>query len=83
MTSARDAVRLFEAVDAGDVRMVQRRERLRFALEAREPIGVGANASGRTLRATSRSSSGRAPIDLAHAAGPKADDDLVRAEAGA
>ena len=37
-----------------DVGMIQRRERLGFALESREPLGIRANASGRTLIATSR-----------------------------
>ena len=32
--------RFFEAVDRGDVRVVQRGEHLRFAFEAREPIGI-------------------------------------------
>ena len=32
---------LLEAVDRGDVRMVQRGEHFGFALKAREPIGVG------------------------------------------
>ena len=35
-----DAVRLFEAVDRADVRMIERREHARFALEARQPIGI-------------------------------------------
>ena len=35
-----DAVRLFEAVDRRDVRMIQRREHLRLALEAGEAIGI-------------------------------------------
>ena len=38
----------------GDVRMIQRGQDLRFALEAREPIGIGGNASGSILSATSR-----------------------------
>ena len=33
--------RFLEAVDRGDVRMIQRREHLRFALEPREPIRIG------------------------------------------
>ena len=36
-----DAAAFFEAVDRGDVRMIQRGEHFRFALEAREPIGIG------------------------------------------
>ena len=35
-----DAVGFFETVDLRDVRMVQRREGLRFAREPREPFGV-------------------------------------------
>ena len=31
---------LLEAVDLGDVRMIQRREQLRLALEARQPFGI-------------------------------------------
>ena len=55
-TSAADAVRFFESVDAADVRMIERRERLGFALKARHRSGSCANVSGRILIATSRSS---------------------------
>ena len=49
--------------------MVERGERLRFALEAREPFGIVTNASGRILIATRGSSRGvLRPIDRAHAA---------------
>ena len=34
--------------------MIQRRQHLRFALEARHAVGVVGNAAGRTLMATSR-----------------------------
>jgi hypothetical protein len=37
MTSASPAL---ESVDVRDVRMIQRREGLRFARESREPIGI-------------------------------------------
>ena len=37
----RDAVDVLDAVDRADVRMIERREHARFALEARQPIGVG------------------------------------------
>ena len=40
----------------GDVRVVERGEQLGLALEPGEPLGVGANASGSTLIATSRPS---------------------------
>ena len=33
-----DAVAVFDAVDRADVRMVERRERARFALEAGQPV---------------------------------------------
>ena len=36
----RDAIRFFDAVDRGDVRMIERREHLRFATESREAIGI-------------------------------------------
>ncbi len=34
------AARILDAVDVGDVRVIQRSERLRFALEAHHAIGV-------------------------------------------
>ena len=39
-TSARDAVGVFEAVDRADVRMIERRQHARLALEPRQPIGI-------------------------------------------
>ena len=79
-----DAVGLFEAVDVRDVRMIQRRERLRFAREPRERSASLANRSGRTLIATSRFEFRVArAIDLAHAAGPEGREDFVGAEASA
>ena len=52
-----DAAGLLEAVDVGDVRMVERRERLGFALEPRQPLGVaGERRRAAILSATSRSS---------------------------
>ena len=47
-------VRVFEAVDVRDVGMVERRQHLRFAVEARQALRVVAKSSGRTLIATSR-----------------------------
>ena len=40
-TSAVHAIGLLEAVDRADVRVIERREQPRFALEAREAIGIG------------------------------------------
>ncbi len=45
---------LLEAVDRGDVRMVERREHFGFALKAREPIRIAATEAGSTLIATGR-----------------------------
>ena len=51
------AVGFFDAVDRADVRVIQRGEHARLALEARAPLRVGdVNAGGRTLIATSRPS---------------------------
>ncbi len=45
----RRAVRLVDAVDPGDVRVVQRREQLGLALEARQPLGVAGERLGQDL----------------------------------
>ena len=42
-TSARIALVLLEPVDRGDVRVIERREQARLALEAREPVGIRAS----------------------------------------
>ena len=50
-----DAVGFLEAVDVRDVRMVERGERLRFALEPRQPLGiVRKRRRAATFSATSR-----------------------------
>ena len=47
--------RPFEAINRGDVRMIQRSEHFGFALEACEAVGIlDATDSGRTFRATAR-----------------------------
>ena len=51
-----NARRLFEAVDGGDVRVIQRREQPRLAFEARQTFGIRRKRRGRTLTATSRPS---------------------------
>ena len=71
-----------EVVDREDVRMRQRRDRLRLALEPRQRVGSFATESGRTLIATSRSSFAVArPVDLSHPARAERREDLVRPEA--
>lgn len=45
---------LLEAVDLGDVRMIEGRQRLRFAGESRQPIRVGGKQVRQPLSATVR-----------------------------
>ena len=40
MSRRATATKLFEAVDRRDVWMIERGQDLRFALEAREPLGI-------------------------------------------
>ena len=75
---------VFEPVDGADVGMVQRGEDLRFALKRASRSESSANASGRILRATSRFSFvSRARYTSPMPPAPRAESDLVRAEAGA
>ena len=84
MTSARDPAAFLDAVDVGDIRMIQRRQRLRFTLESREPLGVVGEGVGQDLErdVALQPGVGRA-IDLAHAPGTERGDDLIKADAGA
>ena len=43
------AISIFEAVDGPDVRMIERSERARLALEACMPVGIGGEAGGQDL----------------------------------
>ena len=64
-----------------DVRVIQRGEHLRLALEAREAIGVGGERVGEDLqRDVATELRVARAIDLAHAAGADRGDDLVGAE---
>ncbi len=84
ITSARTPPALFEAVDVRDVRMIQRGEGLRFALEAREPVGVARERLGQDLdRDVAIELRVARPIDLAHAAFADLRGDFVDAETGA
>jgi hypothetical protein len=75
---------LFEAIDCGDVRMIEGREHFRFALKPREPIGIvgerGRENLDRDLALEFRV--GR-PIHLPHPAFPDRRDDVVNAKARA
>jgi hypothetical protein len=75
---------LLEAVNLGDMRMVERGERFRFALEPHQPIGVAGNRFGKDLESDFAIEDRIADaIHLAHAAGANQRDDLVDANAGA
>ena len=65
-----DAVGVLNPVDGANVRMIQRRQHPRLALEAREPIGIGRKCFWQHLD-RDVTSEGRvvSPVDLAHAPG--------------
>ena len=78
------SVRLLEAVDVCDVRMVQGGEEFGFALESGQAPGVGADGLGQDLDCDLALEIGiRGAIDLAHPAGAEGGDDFIRAEARA
>ena len=84
MTSAVAPPAFFQAVDAGDVRMVQRREHFGFALEASEPVVVGGDRWRQDFDGdlALQLRVGRA-IDLAHTSGANGGDHFIGPETGA
>ena len=63
-----------------NVRMVERRERLRLTLEPREPFGIAGEDVRENLdRDVAIESSVAGSVDLAHPARAQRRDDLVRA----
>ena len=73
---------LFQPVDRADVRVVQRRQHLRFAPEAREPFGsMGEAVRQRFQRDVTTQPCVSGPIDLSHTAGTERRQDFVRTEA--
>ena len=84
ITSAETPLALFEPVDAGNVRMVQRGEHFRFALKTREPIVVSRERRRQDLDGdlALQLRVGR-PIHLPHPAFADLGGDFVDAEAGA
>ena len=78
----RHAAGVFETVDCPDVRMIERREQSRFALEARHAIGVRRERRRQDLqRDVAIQLRVARAIDLAHAAGAEEREDFVGAEA--
>jgi hypothetical protein len=79
-----DPVRVFEAVDVRDVRMVERGQHLRFAAEPREAVGVVRHLREQDLdRDLAMQVRIARPIDFAHAPGAQQGNDFVRAETSA
>jgi hypothetical protein len=78
----RHAIRFFETVDAGDVRMVERREHLRFPSEPRDTIGIEGEQRWQYFE-RDRAIQLRIPraVHLAHGARADEIDDVVRADA--
>ena len=70
-----------QAVDLGDVRMVEGREHFGFALESRQPLGVARQLRRQHLERHFAFQPGvPGPIDFAHPACAKQRDDFVRAQ---
>jgi hypothetical protein len=73
---------VFEAVNLRDVRMIERREELRFAAEAGEILGIAGDGRQQDLdRDMPAEDRVAALVDLAHAAGADARLDVIGADA--
>ena len=78
------ALRLFQAVNLGDVRMVQAGKNLRFALEPCEPIRISRKRLGQNLERHLAVQLGIGGlIDLSHPALADEGGDVVMAQSGA
>ena len=78
------AIGLFEAVDGGDVGVVQRGKHFSLPLEARQAIGIVRPQIGQDFqRHLTMELAVRGPIDLAHPSGANEREDVVCAEASA
>ena len=76
------ACRGFQPVNNRDVRMIERREDLSFALQARETFGIGCDRRWQHLDRDVAMEVGVAgAIDLTHPPAPMAGDDLIGADA--
>ena len=79
-----DAVGVLQPVDGRDVRMVQRGEDFRFALESGKALGIRREGLRQNLQSDVAFQSGiPRPIDFTHAADADLGGDLVDAKAGA
>ena len=77
------AARFLDAVDRGDVGVVDGRQRLRLAGEAGQAFGVAGQSFRQHLQCgVALQVRVARPIDLAHPTGPERRDDLVRPDSG-
>ena len=75
---------VFEPIDRGDARMIERGEHLRFPAKSRQPVGIGDDGGRQNLQRDVAIEPGVASaIHLAHAAGAEKTNDVVGTEAGA
>ena len=75
------AVRVFETVDARDVRVIQRREQFRFTLETRQALVVAGELFGKDFdRDVAIELRIAGAVHLPHAACADGRDDLIDAE---
>ena len=78
------AIRFFESVNRGDVGMIERREDLRFAFEAREAIGIEGEQLGQDFEGDVAIQLGVArAIHLAHSAAAERREDFIWTESKA
>ena len=74
---------VFESVNVGDVRVIQRRQSFRLALKSCETIGIGGKCLRKNLqRDVAAKLRIAGAIHLAHPTGAERTGDLVRAESG-
>ena len=77
----RRAVRFFDRVDRDDVGVIQRGDRLSFALEAQPPLRIARQKARQDLQRDAAVKAGIfGGIDLSHAAFPDRFEDAVMAE---
>ena len=83
ITSAPHAVRVLEAVDLGNVRMIEGREHLRLALETGETIGVGCESVRKDFyRDVAQQLRVAGFVDLAHPPRAYGGQDFIDAQTG-
>ena len=82
MTRAMRAVRLLDAVEVRDIRMIERGENFGLSLKAGKPFRVAGDVRWKQLQRDLplQHGVGRS-VDLAHPAGSEQGDDFIRTEA--